>query len=65
MSAVRNRLNSLTLNVETNDPDFMSDSMSAKSSSSRVKKRRYRELDSGCWSIDDSRGPNTDILRAT
>lgn len=58
-------MNGLTLNPEARllDNEMISDTFSAHSSSSRIKKRRYRELDS-CWSIDDTR-KGDDLIRAT
>ena len=62
---LRNRLNELTLNgSEVNNPELISDILSIKSTSSKVKKRRYRELDRSCWSINNI-DEASDLLVAT
>jgi hypothetical protein len=55
----------LTLNgSDANNPELMSDSLSMKSNP-QLKKRRFRELDRNCWSINDTRSDTMLIATAT
>lgn len=54
----------MTLNGSDVNPELISDSMSLKSANSKMKKRRYRELDRNCWLINDF-DANSDSLVAT
>jgi hypothetical protein len=63
-TSIRERFNELTLNGSDMNQEQMSDSMSLKSGFSKMKKRRFRELDRSCWSINDFEA-HSDSLVAT
>lgn len=54
----------MTLNGSDVNQELMSDSISIKSGNSKMKKRRFRELDGKCWSINENEA-NSDSLVAT